>query len=116
MQDKARRDGLHARGFHHERGGIHEKMLQRFAASPPDYIQGNNLPHPSNSVATGHGSTGIPRHSVSTASTRPTTTTTNATTTNATSTPTMMTLNEFLNNDQHQQKNGEEGTWARHKI
>jgi hypothetical protein len=34
-KDKARRDSLRARGFHHEKGGIHEKMMSRFAARLP---------------------------------------------------------------------------------
>ena len=31
-KDLERRKELHARGFHRERGGIHEKMLDRFAS------------------------------------------------------------------------------------
>ena len=31
-KDLERRKELHAKGFHRERGGIHEKMLDRFAS------------------------------------------------------------------------------------
>jgi len=34
-KDQVRRDSLRARGFHHEKGGIHEKMMSRFATPLP---------------------------------------------------------------------------------
>ncbi|OKL57758.1 hypothetical protein UA08_07001 [Talaromyces atroroseus] len=34
-RDEARRKDLHARGFHHERGGYHDKALHRYASRDP---------------------------------------------------------------------------------
>jgi hypothetical protein len=34
-RDEARRKDLRARGFHHERGGYHEKILDRYASRDP---------------------------------------------------------------------------------